>query len=122
MSKAVPWSTLVRTIGRPSVTFTAWPKAWVLSGPSPWSWYIASTASNSPDTARWNRLSAANGPGRRDAARARGSIAGAITRASSSPKRPASPACGFSPQTAMRGARSAEAPLEVGVHDRRAPR
>ena len=27
MSNAVPWSTEVRTIGRPSVTFTAWPNA-----------------------------------------------------------------------------------------------
>ncbi len=24
MSKAVPWSGLVRTVGRPTVTFTAW--------------------------------------------------------------------------------------------------
>ena len=45
ISKAVPWSGLVRMIGRPSVTFTALSKSRSLSGMRPWSWYIASTAS-----------------------------------------------------------------------------
>ena len=38
MSNPVPWSTEVRTNGRPSVTFTAWPKAASLTGIRPWSW------------------------------------------------------------------------------------
>src|SRR5690606_2267033 len=36
-SNAVPWSTEVRMIGRPRVTFTAWPKPLCLSTGSPWS-------------------------------------------------------------------------------------
>jgi len=36
-SSAVPWSTDVRMIGRPSVTFTAWPKPACLSTGRPWS-------------------------------------------------------------------------------------
>ena len=36
-SSAVPWSTDVRMIGRPSVTFTAWPKPAYLSTGRPWS-------------------------------------------------------------------------------------
>ena len=38
MSKAVPWSTDVRMIGNPSVTFTESPKASSFTGTSPWSW------------------------------------------------------------------------------------
>ena len=37
MSKAVPWSTLVRMIGRPIVTFTPVSKASNFIGPWPWS-------------------------------------------------------------------------------------
>ena len=37
MSKAVPWSTDVRMIGRPSVTLTDEPKASSLTGIRPWS-------------------------------------------------------------------------------------
>ena len=36
-SRAVPWSTEVRTIGSPSVTFTPWPNAARLSTGRPWS-------------------------------------------------------------------------------------
>ena len=48
MSKAVPWSGLVRTSGRPSVTFTPCSTPRYFTGIRPWSWYIATTTSNSP--------------------------------------------------------------------------
>ena len=48
MSKAVPWATLVRMIGRPSVTLTAWCMPNSFRAMCPWSWYMATTASNSP--------------------------------------------------------------------------
>ena len=51
-SSAVPWSTEVRTIGSPSVTLTAWPKPACLSTGSPWSWYMASTASTPASCSR----------------------------------------------------------------------
>ena len=38
MSNAVPWSTDVRMIGRPSVTLTDSPNARSFTGISPWSW------------------------------------------------------------------------------------
>ena len=56
MSKAVPCATLVRTIGSPSVTFTARWKPTVLSAMCPWSWYIATTASYSPPRADEERV------------------------------------------------------------------
>ena len=45
MSKAVPWSTEVRTIGRPSAMFTPPSKSSNFDGMWPWSWYIQTTAS-----------------------------------------------------------------------------
>ncbi len=45
MSNAVPWSGDVRTTGNPSDTFTPLPAASIFSGMSPWSWYMATTAS-----------------------------------------------------------------------------
>jgi len=45
MSYAVPWSTLVRMIGRPSETLTASPKPTSFIGMVAWSWYIATTPS-----------------------------------------------------------------------------
>src|SRR5262249_1680532 len=41
MSKAVPWSGLVRGMGRPTVMFTARSRSSSFSGIRPWSWYIA---------------------------------------------------------------------------------
>ncbi len=76
---------------------------------SPWSWVIATTKSNSPglpaaSRARMNTVSGANGPlAAMPAARAC-AMAGAMNSISSLPNRPPSPACGFSPATAMRGA------------------
>ena len=48
MSKAVPWSTEVRSIGRPSETLTAVSNATSLIGMWPWSWYCATTRSKAP--------------------------------------------------------------------------
>ena len=48
MSKAVPWSGLVRTNGRPSVTLTPCSTPRYLTGIRPWSCVIATTRSNSP--------------------------------------------------------------------------
>src|SRR6185369_7835839 len=47
-SNAVPWSGLVRTNGRPSVTLTPRSTPRYLTGMSPWSCVIATTTSNSP--------------------------------------------------------------------------
>ena len=38
IANAVPWSGLVRTWGRPSVTFTESSKSTALRGARPWSW------------------------------------------------------------------------------------
>ena len=67
MSKAVPWSGLVRTKGRPSVTFTPCSTPRYLTGIRPWSCVIATTRSNSPGwpgawRARMKTVSGANGP------------------------------------------------------------
>ena len=51
MSKAVPWSGLVRTKGRPSVTFTPCSTPRYFTGIRPWSCVIAITMSNSPGCA-----------------------------------------------------------------------
>ena len=45
MSNAVPWSTDVRMIGRPSVTLTPVSNASSFIGPCPWSWYMHTIAS-----------------------------------------------------------------------------
>ena len=45
MSKAVPWSTEVRMMGSPRVTFTPVSKASSFIGPWPWSWYMHTMAS-----------------------------------------------------------------------------
>ena len=67
MSNAVPWSGLVRTNGRPSVTFTPCSTPRYFTGIRPWSWVIATTTSNSPGwpgalRARMKTVSGANGP------------------------------------------------------------
>ena len=67
MSKAVPWSGLVRTKGRPSVTLTPCSTPRYFTGISPWSCVIATTRSNSPVCpgawrARMNTVSGAKGP------------------------------------------------------------
>jgi hypothetical protein len=106
MSKAVPWSGLVRTSGSPSVTFTPFSTPRYFTGIRPWSWYIATTTSNSPRRAAHEDRVGREGtvriePGTACAAR----TAGAMVSISSRPNRPPSPACGFSPATAMRGRR-----------------
>jgi hypothetical protein len=73
MSNAVPWSTEVRTIGRPRVTLTPesaliWPLLGSMTKPSvlttmwPWSWYMAITASNRPASAFTYTVSPGTGP------------------------------------------------------------
>ena len=76
MSNAVPWSGLVRTNGRPSVTLTPCSTPRYFTGIRPWSCVIATTRSNSPGwpgalRARMNTVSGANGPLRVDALGAR---------------------------------------------------
>src|SRR3712207_1176757 len=45
MSKAVPWSTEVRMTGSPTLMLTPASMPRTLTGPWPWSWYIATTRS-----------------------------------------------------------------------------
>src|SRR5207248_704381 len=103
ISKAVPWSTLVRKKGRPRVTLTPSSKPASLTGTCPWSWYMATTKSNSPWDARQNTVSAGQGPLASMPSPRAARTAGAISRISSSPKRPPSPACGFRPATPAHG-------------------
>jgi len=106
MSYAVPWSTDVRTMGSPTVTFTPVSKASSFIGAWPWSWYMQTIASyRSWCTAWWNTVSAGCGPVASMPASRAARIAGAMCSRSSSPNSPCSPACGFSPQTAIRGDR-----------------
>ncbi|MNN41622.1 hypothetical protein D3C81_1557520 [compost metagenome] len=99
----MPWSTEVRTIGRPRVTLTAAPKPLYLSTGRPWSWYMASTASQCSRCLGVNRVSAGSGPIRsRPSARRRARV-GSMISISSRPRWPPSPACGLRPQTRMRG-------------------
>ena len=85
MSKAVPWSGLVRTNGRPSVTLTPRSTPRYFTGIRPWSWVIATTRSNSPGwsgalRARMKTVSGAYGPlASMPSARA-AATAGAMTR------------------------------------------
>ena len=65
--EGVPWSGLVRTKGRPSVTLTPCSTPRYLTGIRPWSCVIAITMSNSPGApaargARMNTVSGAWGP------------------------------------------------------------
>src|SRR5690606_23833602 len=84
-SKAVPWSTATRGHGRPRVRFTARSKPLYLSTGSPWSWYIARTASNPRSFAGRKAVSAGSGPCR-DIPSARSlSSSGSITSISSRP-------------------------------------
>ena len=113
MSNAVPWSTLVRITGRPTVTLTPSSRPRTLIGPWPWSWYIATTRSKSPRTARKNAVSAGSGPSA-SISPATAATAGSIFSASSPrPNSPPSPACGLMPQTAMRGRVDAAAAQRV---------
>ena len=45
ISNAVPWSTDVRITGRPTVMFTPASMPSTLTGPWPWSWYMATIRS-----------------------------------------------------------------------------
>ena len=60
--KAVPWSTEVRSMGKPSVTLTPVPKLACLSTGSPWSWYMANTASACCKLLGENKVSAGKAP------------------------------------------------------------
>ena len=63
MSNAVPWSTDVRTTGRPIVMLTPLSNASSFIGVWPWSWYMHTMASNRLRcTAWWNTVSAGCGP------------------------------------------------------------
>ena len=73
MSNAVPWSTDVRRIGRPSVMLTpltachtpvagSMLKPSSLTGMWPWSCYIATTASNCAARSLMNTVSPGQGP------------------------------------------------------------
>src|SRR5215216_5923750 len=62
MSKAVPWSTLVRKNGSPTVTFTPPSRPISFMGMCPWSWYCTTTISNSPFLARAKTVSGGWGP------------------------------------------------------------
>ena len=68
----------------------------------PWSWYIASTASNSPPMARLNTESAGSGPLASIPEFRAAATAGAISSSSSRPSNPPSPPWGLSAATAMR--------------------
>ena len=89
--------------GSPRVTFTPAPKLAYLSTGSPWSWYIASTASQGSWRMRENRVSAGSGPTRSMPSPRKRASTGSMTSISSRPRWPDSPACGLSPATAMRG-------------------
>ena len=79
---------------------------------------MATTTSNSPGCAggawraRMNTVSGANGPRASMPSARAAATAGAMCSISSRPKRPPSPACGFSPATAMRGGRCSAAPTD----------
>ena len=103
MSKAVPWSTLVRKNGSPTVTFTPVSKPMSLIGMCPWSWYWTTTMSNAPVLARIITVSGGCGPVASMPSSTAAATAGAIRSASSVPKRPFSPAWGFRPATATLG-------------------
>ena len=112
MSNAVPWAGEVRMIGRPSVTLTACSKSSSLTGIMPWSWYMATTASNSPWMARRNSVSAGIGPTQLIPCSWASRIAGLMIRCSSSPNWPSSPACGFKRRHADPRVLHAEAVLQ----------
>src|SRR3954463_2394995 len=63
MSNAVPWSTLVRKNGSPTVTLTPVSKPMSLIGMWPWSWYWTTTMSKRPSRACMNTVSGGPGPG-----------------------------------------------------------
>ncbi len=71
----------------------------------PWSWYIATTKSYWPLTARRKTVSPAWGPSALMPLARAVAMAGRMIYSSSRPKSPCSPAWGLSPQTAMRGSR-----------------
>jgi hypothetical protein len=113
MSKAVPWSTEVRMIGRPSVMLTPLsasqrPVAGSTLNPSsltgicPWSWYMATTASYWPARSLTNTVSPGTGPTTSIPSATHRAMVGSLTSMSCRPNRPPSPACGFSAATAIR--------------------
>src|SRR5947208_822349 len=62
MSNAVPWSTLVRKNGSPTVTLTPVSKPMSLIGMWPWSWYWTTTMSKRPWRACMKTVSGGHGP------------------------------------------------------------
>ena len=90
-------------MGSPSVTLTVSPKASALIGGSPWSWYMASTASQDRSRRGVKAVSAGTGPLTASPCSASDRSKGCTISISSRPRTPSSPACGFSPSTMMRG-------------------
>src|SRR5574343_42074 len=85
-SSAVPWSTEVRMMGRPSVTLMPLPKVAYLSAVRPWSWYMARTASPWARTGGVNMVSAGCGPDKAMPSPRSLSRTGAMTSISSRPR------------------------------------
>lgn len=69
----------------------------------PWSWYIATTASNAPPRILTNTVSPGTGPVTSWPFARNSSISGAVTSMSWRPNMPPSPAWGLSAATAIRG-------------------
>ena len=111
--EAVPWATLVRTSGKPALMFTARAPPSSFKAMCPWSWYMATTPSNSPRRARTNKVSLGQGPVTSIPSAAAAATAGAIKVASSSPNNPPSLACGFRAATPKRGRPSRRRPIMV---------
>lgn len=103
MSYPVPCTGVQIGNGKPPSSVTPRSKPSSRIAIRPWSWYIVSTASNSPRYARRKMLSAANGPSARMPRPCAARIAGEMISISSRPNAPSSPACGLSAATAMRG-------------------
>ena len=82
----------VRTIGKPSVVFTASSKQSALSGMCPWSWYMQTNRSVSRRLAGRNAVSGGTGPSTLRPSFRADSIAGMMATCSSVPNSPFSPA------------------------------
>ena len=78
-------------------------EAFVLSTGRPWSWYIASTASQCSRYLGVKSVSAGSGPYKSSPSLRRRARVGSMMSISSRPRWPLSPACGFRPHTRIRG-------------------